>query len=66
MLGYILRRLIYMIPTLFGITLLTFLLFNVAGGDPAAQLAGLHATPQQIEDIRVELGLNQPLYKQYW
>ena len=66
MLGYILRRLIYMIPTLFGITLLTFLLFNVAGGDPAAQLAGLHATPQQIEDIRVELGLNQPLYKQYF
>lgn len=62
---YIIRRCIYMIPILFGITLVTFLLFNVAGGDPAAQAAGKHATAEQIALLKRELGLDRPLPMQY-
>ncbi|MGE4130311.1 MAG: ABC transporter permease [Bdellovibrionales bacterium] len=62
---YILRRVLYMVPILFGITLVTFLLFNVAGGDPAAAAAGRYATPEQIAQIRKQMGLDQPLPIQY-
>ncbi|MAV91001.1 MAG: peptide ABC transporter permease [Bdellovibrionaceae bacterium] len=65
MLKYTIRRILYVIPILFGVTLVCFLLFNVAGGDPAAQAAGKYATVEQIESIRAELGLNQPIYLQY-
>lgn len=65
MFKFILRRTLYMIPILFGITLITFLLFNVAGGDPAAARAGKHATAEEIQLIRQELGLDRPLYMQY-
>ena len=64
MLKYILRRTLYMIPILFGVILITFLLFNVAGGDPAAQAAGKYATPERIAEIKAELGLDQPLLTQ--
>jgi peptide/nickel transport system permease protein len=63
---YIARRVLYMIPILFGVTLVTFLLFNVAGGDPAAQAAGRYATGEQIQAMRVEMGLDQPLVMQYF
>ena len=63
---YLLRRLLYMIPILFGVTLVTFLLFNVAGGDPAAQAAGRYATAEQIEAMRAQLGLNKPMINQYF
>ncbi len=65
MFKYVTRRLLYMIPIMFGVTLLTFLLFNVVGGDPAAQAAGRHASAEQIEVIRRELGLNGSLIQQY-
>jgi peptide/nickel transport system permease protein len=65
MTNYIIRRLLYMIPILFGITLITFLLFHVVGGDPTYQMVGKHATPQLIADLRKELGLDQPLWKQF-
>lgn len=63
---YLARRLLYMIPILFGITLVTFILFNVAGGDPAAQAAGRYATPEQIAIMRTQLGLDKPLLAQYF
>jgi peptide/nickel transport system permease protein len=63
---YIFRRVLYMVPILFGVTLVTFLLFNVAGGDPAAQAAGRYATPEQIQAMRVEMGLDKPLVAQYF
>ncbi|MEZ4872803.1 MAG: ABC transporter permease, partial [Bdellovibrionales bacterium] len=63
--NYITRRTLYMIPVLFGVTLITFLLFNVAGGDPAAQMAGKNATPERIEEIRQLYGFDKPLYVQY-
>ena len=55
-----------MIPTLAGVILLVFLLFKKFGGDPAEILAGMFATPEQIESIRDQLGLNRPLWEQLW
>ncbi len=63
---YLLRRLWQMVPTLLGVVLLVFLLFKFVGGDPAETLAGLNATPREIEDIRTALGLNEPWYVQLW
>jgi peptide/nickel transport system permease protein len=66
MLTYFLRRLLQMIPTLVGVVLLVFFLFKYFGGDPAEILGGLQATPEQIESIRTELGLNEPVRVQLW
>lgn len=66
MLVYAVRRVLYMIPILIGVTFLTFLLFNVFGGDPALQAAGKHASADQIETLKKEMGLNLPLYQQYF
>jgi peptide/nickel transport system permease protein len=54
-----------MVPTLIGVTLLTFFLFNVFGGDPAQRFAGKHATADQVQKIKEDLGLNKPLPIQY-
>jgi peptide/nickel transport system permease protein len=53
-----------MIPTLAGVILLVFFLFKYFGGDPAEILGGLLATPEQIESIREQLGLNRPVWEQ--
>jgi len=66
MMAYLIRRLWQMIPTLAGVVLLVFLLFKFFGGDPAEILGGLNATPEQIQSIRDQLGLNQPWYVQLW
>lgn len=55
-----------MIPIMIGITLLTFVLFNVFGGNPALQAAGKHASADQIEVLKKEMGLHLPLYQQYF
>ena len=62
---YLIRRLWQMVPTLFGVVLLVFLLFKGFGGDPAEILGGLNATPSQVDAIRTQLGLNQPLWFQF-
>jgi peptide/nickel transport system permease protein len=64
MAAYLLRRLWQMIPTLLGVVLLVFVLFKFFGGDPAEILGGLNATPEQVQAIRDQLGLNQPWYVQ--
>ena len=66
MAAYIIRRLLQMIPTLIGVVLLVFFLFKYFGGDPAEILGGLNATPQQIDAIREQLGLNEPWWVQLW
>ncbi len=66
MAAYILRRLWQMVPTLLGVILLVFFLFKFFGGDPAEILGGLLATPEQIQAIRQQLGLNDPWYVQLW
>ena len=66
MAAYLIRRLWQMIPTLFGVILLVFLLFKGFGGDPAEILGGLNATQAQVDAIRQQLGLNEPLWTQFW
>ena len=62
MAAYLIRRLWQMVPTLLGVVLLVFLLFKYFGGDPAEILAGQNATQAQIDAIRQQLGLDQPLW----
>ena len=64
--SYLLRRILQMIPTLIGVVLLVFVLFNLFGGDPAEIIGGLGATQQQIDSIRVQLGLDQPWWFRLW
>jgi len=63
--AYVVRRLIYAIPGLIGIILITFILSRVLPGDPAIMLAGEQAPPEVVEKIRLEMGLNDPLYMQF-
>ncbi|HTQ00756.1 MAG TPA: ABC transporter permease [Casimicrobiaceae bacterium] len=62
--AYVVRRLWQMIPTMLGVVLLVFILFNLFGGDPAYVLAGKISNPEQIENIRRQLGVDQPYYVQ--
>jgi peptide/nickel transport system permease protein len=64
MFAYILRRLWQMLPTMAGVVLLVFLLFNWVGGDPAFILAGKMANADDIAAIRRQLGTDQPYYVQ--
>jgi len=64
MIAYLVRRLWQMVPTLAGVILLVFFLFKFFGGDPAEILAGQIADPQQIENIRRQLGLDRPWWVQ--
>jgi peptide/nickel transport system permease protein len=62
MLRYILKRMLQMIPTVFGVILITFILFNVVGGSPALQVLGPHAQPQTLEQFDEQRGFNKPLF----
>ncbi len=64
MTAYIVRRLWQMIPTLLGVVLLIFVLFNWVGGDPAQVLAGKISNQEQIDNIRKQLGVDQPAWRQ--
>jgi peptide/nickel transport system permease protein len=66
MAAYLIRRLWQMIPTLLGVVLLVFFLFKYFGSDPAVILGGLNASPEQIDAIREQLGLNKPVWQQLW
>ncbi len=66
MTAYIIRRLWQMMPTMLGVVLLVFILFNWVGGDPAYILAGKMSNPEQIANIRAQLGIDQPYYVQLW
>ncbi len=62
---YILRRLGYMLPVLFGVTVMVFVISHAIPGDPAKMIAGPKASRQTIENIRRQHGLNRPLPVQY-
>ncbi len=66
MFAYIVRRLWQMLPTMLGVVLLVFFLFNWVGGDPAYILAGKMANAESIANIRHQLGVDQPYYVQLW
>jgi ABC-type dipeptide/oligopeptide/nickel transport system permease component len=63
--SYIARRLLALIPTLFGVSVAIFLLLHLVPGDPARLVAGLDATEADVALIRHDLGLDQPLPVQY-
>ncbi len=64
MIGIVLRRLASAVPILLIVSLITFGMIHMIPGDPAAAIAGLSATPDQIAALRVQLGLDQPLLSQ--
>jgi len=63
--GYILRRIVYVLPVLLGVVTVVFLALRLIPGDPAIALAGEKASAEQIEQMREALGLNRPLPVQY-
>ncbi|MFD1038829.1 ABC transporter permease [Virgibacillus byunsanensis] len=65
MLKYIIRRLFMLIPVLIGVSILTFSLIHLIPGDPARSMLGDKASEAQLENLRVELGLNDPYIIQY-
>ena len=64
--AYLLRRLIQSVLILIGVSFITFFLLYVLPADPVRQIAGRSATPQTVENIRQQLGLDQPFVVQYW
>ncbi len=66
MIKYVIRRLLYLIPVLLGVSFIIFVLFNLVSGDPTAVLLGKNATARQMAELREQLGLNKPLLEQYF
>jgi peptide/nickel transport system permease protein len=66
MLGYLIRRILAAIPVMGVVALFVFLLLRLTPGDPAAIIAGDNASPEQLDRIRTQLGLNEPLYTQFF
>ncbi len=62
---YLLKTFISIIPTLFGVVTIVFLLIHLSPGDPALAILGPHATADSVQELRRNLGLDQPLYLQY-
>ena len=63
---YVLRRIILLFPILFGVSLAVFLVMHLFTVDPAEIILGQYATPDQVAVVREELGLNKPIYVQFW
>jgi peptide/nickel transport system permease protein len=63
--SYIIKRVLQMIPTLIGVSILVFILIHAVPGDPARLVAGNDATEEDVALVRDRLGLNEPLYAQY-
>ncbi|AIF52933.1 ABC transporter permease [Pelosinus sp. UFO1] len=65
MIKYIFRRLLLLVPVLFGVSLATFVVMHLFTTDPTEIILGQHATTQRVEALRQELGLNKPIYVQF-
>lgn len=63
---YILKRILYMIPVLLGVTLLVFVIMHLAPGNVAQMLLGDNATAEQIKALTHEMGLDRPILVQYF
>lgn len=64
--GYILKRLISAIPVLLGITIIVFLIMSLIPGDPATAIMGSYATPENVEKLNRDLGLDKPMVQRYF
>lgn len=65
MVRYILRRLLLLVPVLFGVLLATFMVMHLFTTDPTEIILGQHATTERVVALREEMGLNKPLYEQF-
>ena len=63
---YILKRVLAIVPTMLIVGVIVFGIIHLAPGDPAAIIAGQEATPQMVEDMRESMGLNDPIYVQFY
>ncbi len=63
---YVLRRLVQAVPTVVGVVLITFVLFNVVGGSPAAMVLGQNAGARSLEEFDAARGYNKPLFFGRW
>lgn len=63
---YLVKRVLLLLPTVFVPVLLVFFMLQLAPGDPAAVMLGANATPDQVVALRDELGLNEPIWTQFW
>ena len=66
MLRFTIRRLLLLVPILLGLSILIFGWLHALPGSPAESLLGERATPQSVAQIRTQLGLDKPIYVQYW
>lgn len=66
MLRYVLQRIIMTIPVMAVVAVFVFGLLFVTPGDPAVVIAGEHASPEEVQAIRVEMGFDKPFYVQFW
>jgi peptide/nickel transport system permease protein len=66
MLRYLVRRLLLLVPILFGVSLLIFFWIRALPGSPAEALLGERATPQLVHQLRQHYGLDKPVYQQYF
>jgi peptide/nickel transport system permease protein len=62
---YVVRRLLLLVPVLLGVSVIIFMVLHLAPGDPAEIMLGSQATQADLERLRAELGLTEPLYLQY-
>lgn len=62
---FVIKRLLLLVPVLFGVATLVFSILHLSPGDPAVIIAGKHASQEQIQTIRESLGLDDPIYVQY-
>src|SRR5581483_7801866 len=65
MLGFVARRLLYLLPVLLAVSLLTFLIASLLPGDLAYTILGDQATPEKVAALRHDMGLDQPLLVRY-
>jgi len=63
---FVLRRLVLLVPTALGVTIIAFFMIHLIPGDPARTILGIHATPQKIAILHHQWGLDRPLADQYW
>ena len=63
--SYLLRRLLLVVPTLFGVTLISFFLTYILPGNPALVKAGPLATPEYVAEVERQMGLDRPVWVQY-
>lgn len=62
---YIIKRILSLIPVLFVVSIIVFLIIHLTPGDPATTMLGDEASTEKIQELREQLGLNLPLYQQY-